>query len=272
MKKKHVAILVICMSLILLLGGCGNKKIVSEGTPGQMSEIPEKANNDHNAGTEMDAAEAPSAKSGNKDPNHKHEYQISTVAATCTAKGYTLHKCACGDSYQTDETAALGHDYQTGVVDATTDSQGYTLHTCSRCSDSYKDNYTEKKAVDHWTLEGGISAYDPIVKEYARNYNPQQAADAGNAYIQSLGLAYNPGIDTSSADHTDISFGGDQIWLQGGQAWYNGQAKELVEYTKNYLDKELAGGSGVYQFYCTASCGDYTPMYKYGVTVWYTFK
>ena len=39
-----------------------------------------------------------------------HNYRTTTVAATCTATGYTLHTCTkCGDSYKDDEVVALGH-------------------------------------------------------------------------------------------------------------------------------------------------------------------
>lgn len=278
MKNKGINLLIVCLSLLLLLGGCGNKKVISAEVQEQVVELPKTPSEKQEKaelGIEETSTAEKKATEEKEGPAHEHDYKTSVVAATCTVKGYTLHQCACGDSYRTDETTALGHDYQTSMVEATADAQGYTLHRCSRCGDSYQDNYTEKKSaqspVDHWTLEGGISAYDPIVKEYAHNYNPQQAADVGNAYIQSLGLAYCPTMDTSSANYTGISFGGDQIWLKGGQAWYNEQAKAQVDYTKHYLDTDC-GGSDYYQLYCTAGCSDYTTMYQYGVTVWYTFK
>ena len=116
-----------------------------------------------------------------------HDYKATVVAPTCTAKGYTLHKCSrCGDSYkdtykdatghswskwtttkaatctadgsktrtctvckktETATIAKLGHDYKTTVVAPTCTKQGYTLHKCSRCGDSYKDTY--KDATGH---------------------------------------------------------------------------------------------------------------------------
>ena len=39
-----------------------------------------------------------------------HSYIVTQQAPTCTTAGYTLHKCSvCGDSYTTDQVAALGH-------------------------------------------------------------------------------------------------------------------------------------------------------------------
>ena len=100
----------------------------------------------------------------------EHHYETTVVAPTCTEKGYTLHECSCGDSYETDETPALGHDYQqttsntavvyvctrcgatrtdhthnytTTVVAPTCTTDGYTLHECT-CGYSYRDNTVAK--------------------------------------------------------------------------------------------------------------------------------
>ena len=96
-----------------------------------------------------------------------HNYVTTVAAATCTEGGYTLHECACGDSYRTDETAALGHNYvesgletytctrcgdtytdhthsyTTTVVEPTCTEDGYTLHACA-CGYSYRDNVVSK--------------------------------------------------------------------------------------------------------------------------------
>ncbi len=68
-------------------------------------------------------------------PPHTHSYTSTKVAATCTSKGYTLHKCSCGSSYTSDETAALGHSWGnwTVVTQPTTQQEGKQTRTCSRC-------------------------------------------------------------------------------------------------------------------------------------------
>ena len=121
--------------------------------------------------------------------NHTHSYTETVVEPTCTEKGYTLHKCECGDEYKDNETEALGHlfgewkvttpategkdgegtractrdncdytetrkipalnhthSYTETVVEPTCTEKGYTLHKCS-CGDEYKDN--EKPSLDH---------------------------------------------------------------------------------------------------------------------------
>ncbi len=111
-----------------------------------------------------------------------HSYQETVVDPTCTEKGYTLHKCACGDEYKDSYVDALGHDEQrhdaqtptceedgykeyvtcsrcdyttyqvdpaTGhsfketVVDPTCTEQGYTVHQC-HCGDEYTDTYVDE--------------------------------------------------------------------------------------------------------------------------------
>ncbi len=46
---------------------------------------------------------------------HDYSYQVSVTYPTCTARGYTTHTCACGDSYRDSYVGALGHDYVGGV-------------------------------------------------------------------------------------------------------------------------------------------------------------
>ena len=198
MKRYFVILLCICTAF---LTACAQQKTVERGEPmrSPASETaPEAAllpiEDEETAEPEEAEAETevkgqePKKPESPTQPPHSHSYETQTVAATCTAGGYVLHKCACGDSYRTDETAALGHDYQTSTVAATADAQGYTLHQCSRCGDSYKDNYTDKILRDYWTLEDGLNPYDPRVKEIAVNYSPEQAQQTGNDYLRSLGL------------------------------------------------------------------------------------
>lgn len=113
-------------------------------------------------------------------PATGHNDIVTVVEPTCTADGYTEHKCKdCGRVVRSDVTKALGHDYAskittkasctedgvltyictrcdegytekipaTGhkyndvVTEASCDKGGYTLHTCANCGDSYKDNF-----------------------------------------------------------------------------------------------------------------------------------
>lgn len=97
-------------------------------------------------------------------PNHTHSYVDTVTAPTCTANGYTVHKCSCGDTKTDSYTKLLGHSYQGGicvrcgvledhkhdfkqtVTAPTCISEGFTTYTCA-CGESYKKNYVS--ALEH---------------------------------------------------------------------------------------------------------------------------
>ena len=60
-----------------------------------------------------------------------HSYTATVTEPTCTEAGYTTYTCTCGDSYQEDETAALGHDY------TITNNGSIVTGTCTRCGHFY---------------------------------------------------------------------------------------------------------------------------------------
>ena len=81
-------------------------------------------------------------------PEINHNYKSTVTAPTCTNAGYTTYTCSeCGDSYVSDEVAALGHSYKSVVTAASCMNAGYTTYTCSVCSDSYTAN--EVAALGH---------------------------------------------------------------------------------------------------------------------------
>jgi len=97
-------------------------------------------------------------------PNHTHSYVDTVTAPTCTANGYTVHKCSCGDTKTDSYTKMLSHSYQGGicvrcgvledhkhdfkqtVTAPTCTSEGFTTYTCV-CGESYKKNYVS--ALEH---------------------------------------------------------------------------------------------------------------------------
>jgi hypothetical protein len=73
-----------------------------------------------------------------------HNYNITTVAPTCTDQGYDDYYCPdCGEWFQTNYTAALGHSYDSYVTtDPTCIYEGFDTYYCSRCGDTMTKNYT----------------------------------------------------------------------------------------------------------------------------------
>ena len=65
-----------------------------------------------------------------------YDYTDIVVAPTCTAKGYTIHTCACGESRVDSYVDALGHDFgawkQTKAPTCT--EKGTETKTCTRCN------------------------------------------------------------------------------------------------------------------------------------------
>lgn len=142
-----------------------------------------------------------------KPTTHQHNYKTTTVAATCTTGGYTLHECACGASYKDGQTAALGHSYVDTVVAPTTSSQGYTEHTCSRCGDSYKDSYTDPVRWDTEEVVARICAQ-------------------GNDYVRSLGLTVDPSVGSWVAPESTTGWFPDGV---NPEEWYLNRVKEAVD-------------------------------------------
>ena len=96
---------------------------------------------------------------------HTHSYAETVVPAACTAQGYTAVQCACGDSYRTDYTPALGHDWDEGFVSQapTETSAGRFTRTCSLCGETMDEvlaplphghRYAETVIAPTCTLEG----------------------------------------------------------------------------------------------------------------------
>ena len=72
-----------------------------------------------------------------------HDYASKiTTKASCTEDGVLTYICTrCDESY-TEKIPATGHKYNAVVTEASCDKGGYTLHTCANCGDTYKDNFT----------------------------------------------------------------------------------------------------------------------------------
>ena len=70
--------------------------------------------------------------------SHTHSYKDVVTAPTCTAKGYTTHTCACGNSYVDTYVDALGHAWDNGKVtkEPTETETGVKTFTCTRCGET----------------------------------------------------------------------------------------------------------------------------------------
>ena len=60
---------------------------------------------------------------------HVHKYEQGVVLPGCFEKGYTVHRCACGDSYTSNYVEPVGHTFLGGIcLDCgLQDQQGHSL-------------------------------------------------------------------------------------------------------------------------------------------------
>ena len=86
----------------------------------------------------------------NRATTHEHSYDAVVTAPTCTAKGYTTHTCACGDSYVDTYVDALGHAWDEGKVTkpATEAEDGVKTFTCTRCGETKTEVIPATGSVD----------------------------------------------------------------------------------------------------------------------------
>ena len=97
---------------------------------------------------------------------HTHNYKATVTAPTCTEKGYTIHTCACGDSYVDTYVDALGHAWDSGKVtkQPTATEAGIRSYTCTRCGETKTETisatgcpsagFTDVPGEDNWAHAG----------------------------------------------------------------------------------------------------------------------
>ncbi len=80
------------------------------------------------------------------------------IKPDCTQGGYTLRKCSmCGFEDKQDEQPPLGHSYQVmGTVPVTCEADGYVEYQCERCKDIKHENVI--KATGHTWVAGTVHA------------------------------------------------------------------------------------------------------------------
>ena len=106
---------------------------------------------------------------------HTHKYTAKVINPTCTAEGYTVHTCSCGDSYKDTYMSALGHDYTyKATAKPTKSSEGQLTGTCSRCGKTVtvslpklnKTDYTYKVTKAATCTEKGTASYTWKTTDY----------------------------------------------------------------------------------------------------------
>ena len=114
---------------------------------------------------------------------HTHYYTATVTAPTCTAKGYTTHTCACGNSYVDTYTDALGHAWDNGKVtkQPTETETGTKTFTCTRCGE------TKTEIIPKLTHEHSYKAVVTAPTCTEKGYTTHTCA-CGDSYVDSYVL------------------------------------------------------------------------------------
>lgn len=84
---------------------------------------------------------------------HEHKYKEQIVKPTCVAKGYTVHRCACGHQYKDNYTDIIAHTFKVkSIVDPSCRTDGYKEKVCEVCGEKERERIP---AISHsfskWT-------------------------------------------------------------------------------------------------------------------------
>lgn len=116
-----------------------------------------------------------------------HAYQIRVVAPTCTAQGYTLHRCHCGFSYKDEYQTPTGHNLQEQVMmDPTCEHRGEAHVWCVNCS------YTEYKVLPQLK-------HNTVVVEGTL---PTCEMPGYDSYVRCTNCPYSTRVDLPPLGHT----------------------------------------------------------------------
>ncbi|MBQ7006172.1 MAG: leucine-rich repeat protein [Clostridia bacterium] len=114
-----------------------------------------------------------------------HSYNKIVTAPTCTEKGYTTYTCACGDTYKSDEKAALGHSY--GWItdkEATCGETGLKHEKCSRC-DATRSPDTVIPATGNHSYESEITTESTCTEKGVETFT---CTVCGDSYTKPVAL------------------------------------------------------------------------------------
>lgn len=149
---------------------------------------------------------------------HTHIYEKTVVASTCTKKGYTLNKCACGESYKSSYKNKIDHTYGdwTVTIRPSYFGEGKESRFCTFCG---KEESVVLPIIPHYTCEErGIDVYE----------------------VQRLALEYIETLEDAIADPTLIGSerGGMAGWTLRIFTYAYETQEELLEHVKSALLSE----------------------------------
>ena len=175
---------------------------------------------------------------------HQHSYSVQKVVApTCTAQGYTVYICSCGDSYVDNYTAALGHEWKPWVrtAEPSCTATGKEERGCTRCTATQSRavaalGHNYKKTVTKATLSKNGSIVTKCtrcktVKSKTVIYRPKTFALAKTAYVYT-GKVIKPAVTVKDSKGNKIAASNYTVKYEKNKAV--GTATVTITFKGNY--------------------------------------
>ncbi|MBQ6430739.1 MAG: BMP family ABC transporter substrate-binding protein [Oscillospiraceae bacterium] len=142
-----------------------------------------------------------------------HDYLHAVTMPTCTEAGYTTHTCSrCGDSYVSDETAALGHDWGEPNYEWADDNSAATATRICKTDASHIETETVKttsKVTKEATYEAeGEIVYTAVFAEPAFGTQTKKVA---TPKLEKPPVVENPFNDVK----VEAYYGSAVLWAVG---------------------------------------------------------
>lgn len=205
---------------------------------------------------------------------HEHKYiPDDPVLPDCENAGYTIYRCACGDSYVGDNKPALGHKWVAQRHDGFSSGYGYVCERCGELGDeltcTHEDAYeVDGSRVDPTCTEDGYVSYrcetcgetwQETLPKLGHEYgDPYYSNEFSSGYGQKCSRCgdllegtppYTPpssGGDSGSGDGGDSGSGGGDDSGSGGNT-------HTCSYDSSVVTSPTCTESGYTTYYC--SCG-----------------
>lgn len=220
-----------------------------------------------------------------------HNHKTTVVEPTCTAMGYTVYLCDCGDTFNGDFTDIINHDYDVKVTEPTCTSMGFSEYTCKNCGHKFIADYTDKISHDYKTdvtnptcTEFGFTVYtcncgDSYTSDYTdkleHNYNKEvipptctdhgytiyKCPDCNKEYIGDIVSCEKHDFKETVVNPTCTEMGYSVFLCDCGETYKGNYTDKLPHDYKSQVTDPTCTTLGYTTFTC--DCGDtYKSEYK----------
>ncbi len=184
-----------------------------------------------------------------------HDYKVKVTEPTCTSMGFSEYICKdCGHKYTTDYTDKIPHDYKAYITHPTCTEFGFTIYTCSDCGDSYTSDYTDK--LEHNYNKEIIS---PTCTDHG--YTIYKCPDCGKEYIGDLTDCEKHDFKETVINPSCTEMGYTIFTCECGETYKGNYTDKLPHDYKSQVTEPTCTTLGYTTYIC--DCGDtYKSDYK----------